>query len=111
MDNLILDVATVMVFALGVMASARLSTINLIILAEFVWVLFFFYLNLLSGLSLSGDYVTLYFLFLAIATIDLAVSLAIVLAQGAASSGEPVGVGVQGASGSSVSEGAGLRNS
>jgi hypothetical protein len=36
MDNLILDVATIIVFALGVMASARLSTINLIILAEFV---------------------------------------------------------------------------
>jgi hypothetical protein len=55
--------------------------------------------------------VTLYFLFLAVATIDLAVALAIVLAQGAASSGEPVGAGVQGASGSSVGEGAGLRAS
>lgn len=63
------------------MAKLQLPLLGLVVLSELVWFFFFLNTHLLYKVLLSLDFLAIFLIFLAIATIDLAVILTLVLVQ------------------------------
>lgn len=88
MSHLNFDVLLLLLSGVALMASAPLPLLSLVVFSELVWFLFFLNSHLLYKTVTCLDFLTIFLIFLAIATIDLAVVLTLVLVQGALLQGE-----------------------
>lgn len=82
MSDFYIEFLCIFYFVILLFGSGSLSVLQLVVLGELCWLLYFLQVHILLKSSLWVDLLYLFFIFLAIATIDLSSALTLVLVVG-----------------------------